>query len=119
VKVLVADDDADVRDSTQMLLVALGNEVDVVGRHDEIVPAARAGPYDVVLLDVGIPDMDLDRTVEALRDSDCHGAAVVLFTANVEGQDLADRIGAEGLLKKPFDPSTVQKTLQAFIQKSK
>jgi DNA-binding response OmpR family regulator len=103
VRVLVIDDDADVR---SVLLRALERDGHVVSEARDLAGARRAlesGPLDVIVLDVGLPDgsgIDLLRALRAERES----TPVLVVTARsevarrVEGLDA----GADDFLAKPF-----------------
>ncbi|HTK78192.1 MAG TPA: response regulator [Gemmataceae bacterium] len=57
-EVLVVDDDADIADSTAKILRREGHRVRIARDGQGAVLAAAAEPPDVILLDVGLPDID-------------------------------------------------------------
>ena len=57
-KVLVADDNAQVRDLLELLLEDAGHQVTLCADGSEVLPALRSERPDVVLLDLNMPDVD-------------------------------------------------------------
>lgn len=107
-RVLVVDDDEDVRRLAVLSLSKIGGH-DVTSADSGagcLAAMAEAIP-DVVVLDVNMPDMDGPATLWAIRDSaTTHAVPVVFLTAGVVESDM-DRLRSlpvTGVLHKPFDP---------------
>jgi CheY-like chemotaxis protein len=110
-RILVIDDDDDVRTITRLSLGIVGG-FDVVEAKDgpEGVEKALRQPPDLILLDVMMPSMDGPQTLAALRSHPSTAAIPVVFlTAKAMRSevDLLTRLGATGVLSKPFDPMTL------------
>jgi PAS domain S-box-containing protein len=103
-RVLVVDDNADMRDYLNRLLT--GNHfVQLVGDGRSALDAARADPPDLVLSDVMLPDLDGIALVRALRaDPGTAAVPVVLLSARADQQAAMDGLaaGADDYLVKPF-----------------
>ena len=118
-KVLIIDDDADVRFVAAMSLRA-GGQIEVLeasGGIDGIHKAREERP-DVILLDMMMPMMDGSQTLAALRmQSETSTTPVIFLTAKTmvtEIQRMKD-LGAAGVLIKPFDPRTLAANLLALL----
>jgi len=115
-RVLVGDDEANVRQTLVELLIALGNEVEEVGSGREILERFEPGRFDVVFTDLGMPDMSGWEVTRAIRTRD-HAVPIILVTGwgNQIGAREAEERGVTRVLAKPF---TVQKvsSLLAEIQ---
>lgn len=105
-RALVVDDEALIRWSVAETLTTLGMEVEQAGdaasaRH---VIARATAPFDVVVLDLRLPDMDDLTLLRQVRES-LPGAFVLLMTAfgTPEIIDEAEALGARGVLNKPFE----------------
>jgi two-component system OmpR family response regulator len=100
------------------LVSALGREgfvVNHVTRGNDALAATRAEPHDIVVLDLGLPDMDGLEVLGALRDRGDH-TPVLLLTARGEAGDKVvglDR-GADDYLAKPFDMTELAARLRVF-----
>jgi two-component system OmpR family response regulator len=110
-KILLIDDDDDVRRVAHLSLSRLGRMevVDADSGAAGLLRAAAERP-DAILLDVMMPDMDGPATLAALRASPPTAAIPVLFlTAKAMPSELERllQLGALGVLTKPFDPLTL------------
>jgi CheY-like chemotaxis protein len=102
----LAEDNPTNQKVARRILERMGHRVDTAGNGLEAVEAVRLLPYDVVLMDVQMPDMDgLDATRAIRAMAPPRGAIpIVAMTANVLG-DIAERCraaGMNGYVAKPF-----------------
>lgn len=115
-KVLVVDDDDDIRTITRLGLTAVGG-MEVVEASDgrTAVDAAICERPDLILLDVMMPNMDGVQTLAALRS---HGAVaqipVVFLTAKALQSEIdrLSRFNVAAVFVKPFDPLTLADRLR-------
>ncbi len=102
-KVLVVDDDADLRITVASALSENHYQVDQAKDGEEGVNRVRAGKYNLVLLDVNMPRMT---GLEALKEIKAHDPSiiVIILTAfsNVRDAVEATREGAYNYLEKPI-----------------
>lgn len=103
-KVLLAEDDAMLGSGIERGLRMAGIAVDWRRDGPSTESALRCGPYDVLLLDIGLPGKDGLQVLQWLRSADCP-VAVLLVSAR---DAVSDRItglnmGADDYLTKPFE----------------
>jgi CheY-like chemotaxis protein len=119
VKVLVIDDEPDIRRIARLGLTKVG-KMDVVeaANGTEGLARAKAERPDAILLDVMMPGLDGPSTLVRLReDPETAGVPVVFLTAKAIAAEV-DRLralGAAGVLTKPFDPMTLARELRAAL----
>jgi CheY-like chemotaxis protein len=118
-RILVVDDDEDVRRLAVMSLARVGgHDVRSVGSGAECIEELRNERPDAVVLDVMMPVMDGPATLAAIRDSGTtHDLPVVFLTAGIVAADM-DRLRSlpvSGVLHKPFDPMTLPKELAELL----
>lgn len=110
-KVLLVDDDQDLRRIGQLSLRNVGKwQVLLATCGAEALTIARLEQPDVILLDVMMPEMDGPATLQRLRAEDeTRGIPVIFLTAKVQIHEVNDyiRLGAIGVIIKPFDPMTL------------
>jgi DNA-binding NtrC family response regulator len=103
-KVLVIDDEADIREGLEMLLLTEGYSVDLAANGTEGLKRMESRPYDLVLLDLMMPDISgMDVLSEARkRDRD---TPIFMITAygSVEAAVRALKLGANDYFSKPWD----------------
>jgi signal transduction histidine kinase/CheY-like chemotaxis protein/HPt (histidine-containing phosphotransfer) domain-containing protein len=114
-RVLLADDNADLRDMVQIQLGELGLASKAVGDGIEAIDAALAEPYNVVLLDMDMPFMDGYETVRVLRERGYTGT-VVGFTAHQAGSPLERALieGCDDVVSKPVSLERLREVLAPY-----
>lgn len=113
-RVLVIDDDADIRDSTAMVLRLLGH--DVISAADGVsgMEEGRVFQPDLVLLDVGLPGVDGHDVARAIRTEEWGRRALLAAVTGWARE--SDRLAAEAAgfdvhLPKPVDLGTLRELI--------
>jgi DNA-binding response OmpR family regulator len=104
-RILVVDDDAEIRELTHLVLSDAGYAVSAVASGSEALKAARHQPFDLVLLDINMPEMDGWETLRLMQaDEDVSSVPVVMFTVKNEVRDRIHGMqeGATDYITKPF-----------------
>ena len=118
-RVLVADDNADMREYLARLLRSAGYRVTTVTDGQAALDAVRAGAPDLVISDVMMPRLDGLGLVAALR-ADARTAAVpVLLLSARAGQEASIeglRAGADDYLVKPFSAAELLARARASVE---
>ncbi len=105
-KVWIVDDDRSLRNLYSFILEQEGFSTESFGSSEEVLLRLRAGPPDILLLDLGLPDGDGQSVCRAFREG---GASADTPIVVVTGSpDIADRYrslagGADDYLTKPID----------------
>jgi CheY-like chemotaxis protein len=120
-RVLVVDDEDDIRQIARLSLERIGGwTVVTASSGDEAVElAANEAPFTVVLLDVMMPGSDGPATLARLRSGPLDaGTPIVFLTAKVQPADRKrlHELGAAGVIAKPFDPTQLSQQLWAVLQ---
>jgi len=104
-RILVVDDDDDIREVMQELLVAEGFQVDVAKDGlDALGKLEVDGTPPLILLDMMMPRMDGEAFLKALRAKPAlANASVVVISGNGAAREKADHLQAAGCLVKPFE----------------
>ena len=116
-KVLVVDDDADVRRMLVEYLSAHDYEVTTAANGTEMRAALARQVPDVVLLDVGLPGEDGLSLARFLRAH--HSVGIIMVTA---ADGIVDRVvglemGADDYVAKPFDPRELRARLKSVLRR--
>ena len=118
-RILVIDDDDSIREVAQLALEILGGwQVSTAGGGADGVAKAAAERPDVILLDVMMPDLDGPATLARLRTAAATNDIPVIFlTAKIRPADRARflGLGAEGVITKPFDPTSLSDEIFALL----
>jgi CheY-like chemotaxis protein len=108
-RILVIDDNPDMRDAIRAILEGAGYAVDLASDGALGLVLQRARPADLVITDMFMPNQDGLETIARLR-SEFPRAKVIAMSRGadvVKGQDYLSVVGAIGahrLLAKPIDP---------------
>lgn len=118
-KILIVDDEDDIRAVAQMSLeVVAGWTVVTAGSGGEALGVAAAEQPDAILLDVMMPDLDGPATLERLQaDPATRLIPVVFLTAKVQAADqrLFASLKVAGVLAKPFDPMELSSQVASVL----
>ena len=117
-RLLVVDDDADMRLTLKLALELAGYAVDVAANGREALAVQRAQPADVLITDIFMPDADGFEAIDAFRGEFPSTRIVVVsggaqFTKRDYLPDAA-LIGVDATLQKPFEVETLLETLKTL-----
>lgn len=121
--ILVVDDEETIREVVRACLEDIGGWQVVLAASGQSGLAAIAAqpsqsPFDAILLDISMPDLDgLEIFSQLQRLPPNQIAPVVLLTAKVLSDDLAQfqQLGVAGIITKPFDPLRLCDELAALL----
>jgi DNA-binding response OmpR family regulator len=106
-KILIADDERDIRDLIMFTLRFAGHEVYATSNGEEAYQAAISGKPDLILLDVRMPRMSGYEACQKIKQNEatCH-TPVVFLSAKGQESEMRSGIeaGAEEYILKPFSP---------------
>ena len=119
-RVLIVDDDADMRLTLKLALELEGYRVAEAANGREAVEQQRNAPADVVLTDIFMPESDGFEAIDVLR-RDFPAVKVIVMSggAQLAKRDYlpdAELMGADATLQKPFDIADLLKTLKRLDQ---
>ncbi len=119
-RILVVDDNADAAESLAMLLELMGHEVSVAYNGRDAVDAAAALRPDMILLDIGMPELNGYDACERIR-SQPWGRDIAIVALTGWGQE-ADRrrsqqAGFDRHLVKPLDPAALGSLVAELVPK--
>ena len=118
-KILIIDDEDDIREVAQVSLEMVGGWEVVTARSGrEGLDKARSDKPDAILLDVMMPEMDGPSTWQKLQDDEStRSIPVILLTAKVQAADQRRfaSLGVQGVITKPFDPLQLSKDVSARL----
>ncbi len=113
VTVLVVEDERDIRELLRRYLDRAGMTVLVAATGSEALLKLEEVRPDLVLLDLGLPDIDGTEILERARP---HTPVVVLTARSMVGDRIAGlRAGADDYVVKPFSPTEVVLRVQAVL----
>jgi len=118
-QILIIEDQADIADLIAMHVRDLGHRVEVVHDGDTGYGRARAGDFDLIVLDVMLPKRDGLDVLRALR-MDRITTPVLMLTARSSELDrvLGLELGADDYLTKPFSVMELTARIKAILRRA-
>lgn len=119
-KILYVEDEVDIQTVVAMTLEDLGGyKLKICNSGEEALKVAEEFEPDLFLLDVMIPNMSGPSILKELRKNPKFDNIPAIFiSAKVQGPELVQysKIGAIGIIRKPFDPITISNTINVLYQ---
>ncbi|MBF0095207.1 MAG: response regulator transcription factor, partial [Alphaproteobacteria bacterium] len=116
----LVEDEPQAAKTIELALRGEGMVVDTTGLGEDGLEIAKLYDYDVVILDLVLPDMDGYEVLRRLRSARVE--TPVLILSGLSGADKKVKglgIGADDYLTKPFDKSELVARIQAIVRRSK
>ena len=119
-RVLIVDDEANIRESLADILSDEGYEVDMAGSGEEALEAIKRTPPEIVLLDIWLPGMDGAETLKQIKTRH-EDMPVVMITGHgtIELAVKTTRIGAYDFMEKPLSMERVLLTVRRALERSR
>jgi two-component system catabolic regulation response regulator CreB len=117
-RILIVEDEPAISDNIQFVLKSEGLETVRVGTGLAAVPVLEQSPVDLIVLDIGLPDIngfDLLRDIRRTRST-----PIILLTARTAEIDrvLGLEIGADDYVAKPFSPRELAARVKAVLRRT-
>ena len=118
-RVLLVEDDPTTQQSIQLMLESTGMVVDTADLGEDGLEIGKLYEYDIILLDIMLPDMDGFEVLRRLRDSRVDTPVLILSgLGEAENKVKGLSTGADDYLTKPFDKAELLARIQAIIRRS-
>ena len=119
-RILITEDDAALGEALKFSLIQAGYAVDCVRSGEHADHALRQAVFDLLILDLGLPQLDGYDVLRRLRRHDANIPVLILSgressDAKVRGLDL----GADDYLVKPFSLDELQARVRALLRRRK
>jgi CheY-like chemotaxis protein len=118
-RILLVDDEADIQTVARLgLTLNTDWEILTANSGEGCLEVAIAKQPDAILLDVMMPDMDGLATLAALRETpQTQQIPIIFLTAKAQAADRRQlyAVGAQGVITKPFDPTTLSSQVSGFL----
>lgn len=117
-KILLAEDNLVNQKVASMVITRLGHSVDVAGNGLEALDKFKQNQYDLILMDIMMPEMDGLEATMAIREIEKNDGSkkpirIIALTANAmrEDRERCMAAGMDDYLSKPFKPEDLEKVL--------
>jgi two-component system phosphate regulon response regulator PhoB len=121
-KLLVVDDEEDIRVLLKFNLAREGYQVTCADSGEEALPLAKTATPDLILLDLMLPGIDgIDVAKQLKRDPGTRHIPIIMLTAKSEEKDILTglEIGADDYVTKPFSARILLARIRAALRNLK
>jgi len=117
-RILVVDDDPQIRTLLQIALEKVGHQVVLASDGRQAIDRVRQSAPDLIILDIGLPEMDGLQVCQQLRQT--HQTPIIFLTARDDEIDriLGFEMGGDDYVTKPFSPRELSARVQAILKRS-
>ncbi len=117
-RILVAEDDTTLSQQIKTALTDEGRAVDTATDGEEALFLGSTEPYDLVILDIGLPERDGISILKEWRKTDVHTPVLILtardgWSERVDGLDA----GADDYMTKPFHMPELSARIRAMLRR--
>ena len=119
-RILIVEDDQSASRIIEKILAANGAVSDIVGSGEEAMEYIRLYDYDIVVLDLVLPDMHGSKLLQNLRNARIHTPVLVLSgDETVEMRVKCLRAGADDYMSKPYHSDELIARMHAIARRAK
>ncbi|WP_019155638.1 response regulator transcription factor [Robertmurraya massiliosenegalensis] len=118
-RVLIVDDDPDIRNILELYLENEGFEIVTVTEGSEAINSIDGFKPDLIILDIMMPGLDGYETCQGIREKT--DAPILFLSAKEDDLDkiLGLRIGGDDYITKPFSPSVLVARIKAHLRRTR
>ncbi len=113
-RILLIEDDSKTADSVEMILRAEGHDCDIADSGKIALDLARAAEYDLILLDIGLPDMDGYDVLNHMRRAGVTTPVIIQSGLVLLKSKIKD-LGVEDCLAKPFGRRQLAESIESAV----
>ncbi|MFN7981101.1 MAG: response regulator transcription factor [Vicinamibacterales bacterium] len=116
-RILLVDDEVSIQRALAPLLRGRGYDVDVAGTARDALQRFAARPHDLVVLDLGLPDMEGTEVCRRIRQTS--KAPVIVLSARGSDTDKVNALdlGADDYVTKPFSPEELLARIRVALRR--
>jgi CheY-like chemotaxis protein len=116
--ILVVDDVEVNRKVASLMLKKLGYQADIATNGVEAIEALEQKPYDIVLMDIQMPEMDGIEATKIIRERWHNSPKIIAVTAFANYRELCFEAGADDFIPKPLNMRDLRESIESNMHVS-
>lgn len=116
-KILIVDDEPDVCDVVSIVLEESGYEVTVLNRGETVVDVVKNEGIDLVVLDLGLPDIDGLTLTRNIKSTASVGVIILSGRGETMERIVGLEVGADDYVSKPFEPRELLARVRSVLRR--
>jgi CheY-like chemotaxis protein len=118
--ILVVDDDDDVLFLMKQTLQSHGYNTTISPNGENIMDILTHSPPDMILLDIQMKGIDGGTVCQLIKtNTSTAGIPILMFSSNEDIAIITKQCGADGYIKKPFDPGKFNEVIEHVLNPTK
>lgn len=114
--VFVCDDDVGIVDVVKIVLEEAGYQVITSSNSESVLQNVKKLHPDLILIDLWMPGLGGEQLIPLLKkDKDFADIPVIVISASKDTREVAERVGADGFLYKPFDITDLENIVKKYL----
>ncbi|AZA60433.1 response regulator [Chryseobacterium indoltheticum] len=115
-KIMICDDDDSILEVLQMMLEFDGYTVFLENNSTNLIKQINNVNPDLLLMDLWMPVLSGDQLLKTIRTtSELKNLPVIIFSASVDGKEIASSAGADTFIAKPFDMDDISSKIEGLL----
>jgi len=116
-KILIVEDAPGIRNVHNIFFELQGFDVHTADEGRKAIALAQANSYDIIVLDLGLPDIDGLEVLRIIREFS--SVPIIVMTARTDSASInaSLRLGANEYMNKPFKPETLLRRIDALASR--
>ena len=118
--ILIVDDEVAIQESLREILKIRGNHVDTVGTGRDAFSMIHRHPYDIIICDLKLPDVNADNMYYEMQDMGALLKKTIFISGDTTSKRVHEFLTTTGAhyLSKPFHPTDLHKKIHEIIEGS-
>src|SRR5262249_22801673 len=116
-RILLVDDEVSIQRTLAPLLRSRGYDVDVAATGADALKAASHHPPDLIVLDLGLPDLEGSEVCRRIRTSATMPIIILSARSNEKDKVAALDLGADDYVTKPFGPEELLARIRVWLRR--
>ncbi|HMF94720.1 MAG TPA: response regulator transcription factor [Vicinamibacterales bacterium] len=116
-RILLVDDEVSIQRTLAPLLRSRGYDVDIAATGSDALQAASQRPPDLIVLDLGLPDLEGSEVCRRIRMSATMPIIILSARGNEKDKVAALDLGADDYVTKPFGPEELLARIRVWLRR--
>lgn len=115
-KIMICDDDAGILEMMEMIIAEYGFEAVTEANSLNVLKRLEREKPDLLLLDIWMPLLSGDQVLKNIKaDTQFEDLPILMYSASSEGKAIAENVGADDYIAKPFDLNDLEAKIRRLI----
>ncbi len=117
-KILLCDDDRDISTLIEIITEPMNIDLSIADTIEDIESLVLMEAPNLILMDLSVPVIGGEEAVRKLKNNlQTKEIPILLFSASDDLEDICQKVGADGCIKKPFNVEQLRSVFREYLSK--